>query len=719
MSYTAPAGDAVDFGFIGAYTAPAGDAVDFTFVDSSAFELTIAPTLPAINAGVSLDYTKPIDLTIAPTFPALRPDIQLLLDWDRDITIALTLPALQPSIAIDRGVALTIAAALPAMTGGVSLQWGDSIPNVTKTGGASDTASGYGWGRATVVDAGTAMGHNDAPHKQAATAGRWQDGDRYDAEPDLPYSKVPSFDSERSSGWDRFDTWMDRNTELPDNYPLPTDLDRQQPWRDFVREVDEENGQDWNWPPPVDVVSLYQFQRVDDWGEKLIWDTRDYTPPRRYQVNFDFGGGYYTAPAADNVQFRWGAANPYPNQPIRPTEAGQTIAHNAPPAVDESRTVPWGAGSWTRPLPDYETGPGWEADPEEEAPRPPQPTIREVYIFMPSITLYRTPDGTEIEATNVTWSTDTDSWGWRFNATLADPSQLALLKPNSNGPREIACVINGHTFTGMVRGYSPTRSFASGHTVTINGVSLSGWLSEPHAPARSKLVTAPYNASQLAEQELQNTGWTLDWQAQDWLIPGGAFSYESLTPIGAVKRLAETVGAFVMSDPSSKTLIVKSRYPVSPHLWSNAGTQLDAILPADLVQQISADYTSLPAYNRAIIAGGINGGVIVTVTRDGTAGNVLAPQVTDDLITHQNAGYERGRVEIAKGGAWENMTLSTWLTQQGEAPGLILPGYLVELQDTAETYPVQITGTSVSAQSSDSELIVRQTLTAERSVSNA
>lgn len=404
---------------------------------------------------------------------------------------------------------------------------------------------------------------------------------------------------------------------------------------------------------------------------------------------------------------------------IHPVQPGVTIQHGAPEKVDDARRVTWGAGSWTRPLPDYAWSPGWENEQEPAAERPEQPQIQEVYIFMPSITLYRMPDGTEIEATNVSWSTDSDSWAWRFSATLADPSQLSLLKPDSNGPREIGCEINGHLFTGMVKGYSPSRSFDGGQTVTISGVSLSGWLSDPHAPTSSKLITAPYNAQQLAELELQYTGWTIDWQTEDWLIPAGAYSYESLTPMSAVKRIAESVGAIVQSHQSDKTLIIKPRYPVSPHKWSDPSTTLDAILPADLVQQISADYTSLPEYNRAIVAGGATGGVIVTLTRDGTAGDELAPQVTDDLITAQYAGYERARNEIAKGGAWETMNLVTWLTQNGEAPGLLLPGYLVEMQDTDETYPVQITGTTVSVQSSEDELQVRQSLTAERSVTNA
>jgi hypothetical protein len=89
---------------------------------------------------------------------------------------------------------------------------------------------------------------------------------------------------------------------------------------------------------------------------------------------------------------------------------------------------------------------------------------------------------------------------------------------------------------------------------------------------------------------------------------------------------------------------------------------------------------------------------------------------TDDLITHSDAGYQRGRSLIAEGGTWEEMNITTMLTQAGQAPGLLLPGHLVEIQDTDDTYPVVIDGTSITATSSDTEIKVRQQLTAERRI---
>lgn len=135
-----------------------------------------------------------------------------------------------------------------------------------------------------------------------------------------------------------------------------------------------------------------------------------------------------------------------------------------------------------------------------------------------------------------------------------------------------------------------------------------------------------------------------------------------------------------------------------------------------LIQQAGSQFKTLPTYNRTIVAGGKTGGVIVTLTRDGTADDELAPLVTDDLITHQSAGYERGRIETAKSGTWEEMSFTTWLTDYGLAPGLLLPGHLVEIQDLNETYPVQLSGTTINAQSNNQRLTVCQQLSADRRI---
>lgn len=708
MSYIPPAGDAIDFDLQSGYSIPLADAVDFVF--SNANILQAATTAPHVVFIAS--HEAEIVGALASTLTTPSVDFQAAFYSGREIKLSSVTPNLQSSAIAMHGVSAKICANTLPPVNVIAVQWGDKIPPIPSIG--VDIVGGIRWGTADTGDHEHAIPFNDAPTKQSTSTSVWTKAAKKQAHPGIGFSATPFIDTQASAPWTCFDQWLSPDTEALSNYAPPMDLNTVQGWSSFDQLLAHDHSDPWHYSPPQDVGSNYPHQRTELWGNKLIWDTRDYTSPESRAVDFAFDTAYIV-PGQLLIHFDWGEASLYPNQPIRPTDPGKQIAHNAPPTIDESRQVIWGDGSWSRPVPDYEWTPEWETEAPEAAPRPAQPQIREVYIFMPVLMLYRIPDGAEINATNVSWATDADSWGWRFNATIKQESDLSLLKHDSNGPREIACEINGHTFKGMVESYSRSRQFGE-TAITIKGRSLSGWLSDPYAPKRSKAIDATYTAQQLAEQELTNTGWTLDWQTADWLIPSGAFSYHELDPIAVIKRIAATAGAIVQSHPSNKQLIIKPRYPVSPHKWNDPSTTLDAILPAALIQQAGSEFLKLPTYNRAICAGGATGGVIVTLTRDGTAGDELAPIITNDLITHQEAGYERGRNEIAKGGSWEMMNFTTWLTPQGQSPGLMLPGYLVEIQDTDTTYPVQIVSTTINAHSSNDALTVRQQLTAERKI---
>lgn len=602
----------------------------------------------------------------------------------------------------------------PAATTRISINWGTPVPKANLAGKAAGmrwidapekhrTIDGD-WGNSAIID--TASG---TPWQQAATR---------DTEPAMPHNQMQRQDQQQQQPWGTFAT-ADRDSIQPHRVPPEQDQEATHPWGTFGT-ADRDSDQAYSHPPAKDREQEQGYWHVDWYADpppppkEDDTDSDAYTAPLWHSVNFVLSNTGYQPPVADQISFGL-EVEPEPAAPntaIHPVQPGVGVAHNQMQHHDQASSVPWGAGSWSRPYPDYGPDISWPNEPDEPAPRPQQPVIQEVYLFMPNITLYRLPDGAEFEATSVTLSSDRDSWGWTINANLKRDTDLAIIKPTSNGPVEIGCQINGHDFTFLVESYGRNRQIGNS-SYTINGRSRTAWLTEPYAPKRSKALTAAYSAAALAEQELANTGFTLQWNAQDWLIPAGAYSYENLTPIGAIKRLAEAAGYMLQSHPELQQLIVSPRYRVDPHKWTDPATALDAILPADLITQEGGNFTTRPAYNRAIVTGGPEGGVIVTVTRDGTAGDILAPMTTDDLITHSNAGYQRGRSLIAEGGTWEEMNITTMLTPDN-APGLILPGHLVEIQDTADTYPAMVDGTSINVTSSDKELKVRQQLTAMR-----
>jgi hypothetical protein len=767
MSYTAPAGTAVDFDFTDSgYTPPAGGAVNFDFYNVPPHQGTLSAELDAPTAGMLVQHDDPsglpiisavIDATLdgpsatlaaefhpphiatlaadldPPTAEASAqftrihiasataildaPQADMLADFfnGRVITLQATLDAPTASVSAARGNTATATATFELPDIQIGTEWGAKIPVAGISDSTSAGGGGFKWGRAAAADrALTAI--SDAMRRiEPETESGWQEGQAADAAPAMPHNQMITLDDGAQVP---YSTHIARDRQNRQGYIVPPAQDQSGSmlWDRFSAEPSATPGHGYGYPPPKDKEKWKLWMHVDYWANKLPrWDTRDYTPPVNNAVNFDFSDSGYD-PDMLALDFSWGTPSPYPNQPIMPTDPSTGIGHNVPPTIDQINRVPWGTGSWTRPYPDYGPDIPWPNDPTEDpAERPPQPDIREVYLFMPNITLYRLPDGAEFEASQCVWSTDRDSWGWRFTANLKRDTDLAIIKPTSNGPVEIGCEINGHTFTALVESYG--RSRQHGNTrYTISGRSRTAWLSDPYAPQRSKALTAAYSAAALAEQELANTGFSLQWNAKDWLIPAGSYSYDQLDPIAAIKRLAEAAGYMLQSHPELKQLIVSPRYRVDPHKWTEPTTALDAILPADLITQDGSTFRTAPAYNRAIVTGGPAGGVIVTVTRDGTAGDILAPMATDDLITHSDAGYQRGRSLIAEGGTWEEMSITTMLTQAGQAPGLLLPGHLVEIQDTDDTYPVVIDGTSITATSSDTEIKVRQALTAERRI---
>lgn len=614
----------------------------------------------------------------------------------------------------------------------------DPGPQLPPTGLQSlPTAGGVRYRNGKPRDRASEKSWNEPRLVEPIRAERWNDAADTDSTSRMTSEKFRRLDETNQQPWDAF-RQSDNSTIQHYSHPAHKDRTRIFMWSDFERWADGYNWQQYSHPPPKDETKKQWWFETELFKPGSGWRPRpevpgDYIAPLYNAVDFDLVSGY-APPAAQTVEIQTDRGKkpiqvarvdfdtdgePWPAKPVeasRPTDGANQIPWGQFYHTDSSRRVKWGNGRWERPLPDYIGGGGWGAEPDTDpAPRPPQPSIQEVYIIMPTITLWRIPDGAEIEATNVRWYTDADTWAWSMSATIDDPADLAIIKPDSNGPRELGCEINGHIFTALIESYTQSHQF--GQTVyTIQGRSRTAWLSDPYAPQRGALVTAPYSARQLAEQELQNTSFTLDWHGPDWQIPGDAYTYLGLDPIAAIKRIAEARGAILQSHPEDKKLTIKPRFPVDPHKWTQASTQLDAILPEDMILQSGSEYRTQPKYNRAIVTGGAVGGVIVTVTRDGTAGDILAPIQQHDLITDQTAGYERGRNEIAQGGVWETIKATTWLTPDN-APGLMLPGHLVEIQPEAATpYPVLISGTEITADSTETEITVRQTLSMERKI---
>ena len=337
--------------------------------------------------------------------------------------------------------------------------------------------------------------------------------------------------------------------------------------------------------------------------------------------------------------------------------------------------------------------------------------IQAVYIMIPTLEAVLVPSGESLPILSATISGDLSAWAWTLTAAMS-ASGLALVNPADNPtPVEIRITVNGYAWIFFVEAVDDNRRFGS-KTLTVRGRSRSAGLAGPYAQTRTYTSDADLDASQLATNELTPYGWTLLWQTVDWLVPAGTFTYQDLAPIDALSRVAASVGAAVITDPSDLSITVQPHYPVSPWSWDN--TSPYAIIPASILTQGDGSWQG------GINANGVyvyseNAGFGALVLIDGTDGAKQIPMVVDRMTISADPVRERGRIELGRAGRIKTETRVIPLFPAPAAPGLIPLGQLLEIADSAtESWVGQVMSVRINADRAGSAISVRQTLGLER-----
>jgi hypothetical protein len=351
-------------------------------------------------------------------------------------------------------------------------------------------------------------------------------------------------------------------------------------------------------------------------------------------------------------------------------------------------------------------------------PNPPPGTktvpILPVYVMLPTLTAVRLPERTPLPLLSVSLQCDVGSWAWTFTAPMS-ASARDLIDLASGAPPEIEIAIKGYVWTFLVDGVDDNRRFGS-RTLTLRGRSLSAELAEPYALPRTFTQNAARTIAQLAGDELEDRGWTLVWDAPDYLVPGGTFGYQDLAPMDAIAQLATAIGASVFSAPAAKTLTVSPNYPTSPWAWP-AGAPW-AILPASILTDGDSSWQGgTNADGVYVYAENAASGALVKIA--GTDGSAQLPMVVDRLMVHADAQRERGRNELAAAGrkarVGRTIPLFPSPAPAGQPDlGVVPLGALVQVEDTDEVWRGQVMGVRIDAQRNGTALSVRQHLTLER-----
>jgi len=260
----------------------------------------------------------------------------------------------------------------------------------------------------------------------------------------------------------------------------------------------------------------------------------------------------------------------------------------------------------------------------------------------------------------------------------------------------------------LVERYSRQLRFPA-EAYSINGATRPQLLAAPYAPLRTSLNNAPINAAQAAEAELLNTGFTLAWQATDWTLPAGAFSYQSQTAMQVIARLAETVGGVVRPTRDADALEVVPRYPAPPWAWEDVDTPISRIIPPAMMTELGGEWTPQPAWN-ACYTSGTSHGVSMLVRRAGTAGDNPTPDVFEDWLTDQPANQARGIHELSKGGNIEivSFTIPLFPVNDDHGVGLVLPAQLCRVPESSGAWVGLCLAVDISAEGTGAVRVKQQ-----------
>ncbi|MDP1980466.1 hypothetical protein [Undibacterium sp.] len=328
--------------------------------------------------------------------------------------------------------------------------------------------------------------------------------------------------------------------------------------------------------------------------------------------------------------------------------------------------------------------------------------VKRTYIVLNDVLIKRVEGNHILPATTLQMQIDMDSWTWSFSTSMP-ASALPLVEPGQAGDLVILeATVNGQKFSLLAEDIQRERTFGKS-TISVSGRGLSAMLADPYSPILTFKNDIERTAQQLMNDALMINGvpigWSVDWRIEDWLVPAGVWSHQG-SYMSALTTIANAAGAFIQPDPTALTLRILPRFPVKPWEWASATPDIE--LPSAAVTKESISWTDKPDYNAVYVSGATAGGILGCVKRAGSAGDNLAPMVTDALITQSAAARQLGISILAETGRNATYSLSLPVLQES---GIIMPGKMARYVDTNQVMGV-VKGVSLSAELSK----VRQTI---------
>lgn len=329
---------------------------------------------------------------------------------------------------------------------------------------------------------------------------------------------------------------------------------------------------------------------------------------------------------------------------------------------------------------------------------------RNWWYILNTLSVTRLDNGEKITVYNGSYNTDRSRWCWSYSLT-APATEISKLEPIGGQPVILKIAVNGNEHHMLLENRSRSRSFANDR-FTLTGRSQTALLDSPYSAVRSFLQENERTSVQLVQAEIDraSSNPNLNWQLIDelgWIVANQSLSYNNLSPIAAIKLVAESGGGFIYSEKGSNTLSIKPQYKKT--YWDSMSVDdYDRLIPESIVLSQSTDYEQHPNYN-AITLTNDRTGATGQVKRTGTAGDVTYPSENNPLFNHVSM-TSFGKSKLAKAGMVETHTFDMPINADiGEcAPGEVL------------AFNAEFWGIIDSVSVSFTNAIVKQTIKVER-----
>lgn len=336
-----------------------------------------------------------------------------------------------------------------------------------------------------------------------------------------------------------------------------------------------------------------------------------------------------------------------------------------------------------------------------------------------SVSLTRSDDGREIVLNSFNISSDNNSFGWSFNASLPF-TELNKVNILNEEFVSVDLNVNGFLWRFILDACDDSVQF-NNNNLNIKGQSRSMLLTSPYFDARSYKFQEALSSRQIAESELnrdsQLTGFSLDWnliEANGWNVPANVYSYIDKTPINSLQHIANSVGGFVNTHPNQDVIKMLSHYPVASWDWETLQPKIT--LTESIITSMSRKRNRRPNYNGVVVSGEHSNSVSVFASRTGSDGGYRPSMITNNLITEQSAGIERAKVELSRSGDMAEIDLSSPLIKE---LGILYPSDFIRIIDS-ESWIGIVRGVSITGSiGSSRDIKIEQKLKIERNLNGA